>query len=761
MNGLRWCGRVCVLGCGLVAATSVAAIAANDFRVSLVGVPVAAGVEDGTAMDGRGHMVPLFPAAANARGWQGFLRITNHSEEAGTVSILAVDDAGTESGPLSLTIDAGETIHLNSDDVEFGNASKGLAGGTGAPGSGDWRLDVASELRLEVLSYVRTADGFVTPMHDVAPLDPAAAQKRRIVAFNPGSNQRQESLLRLVNTGASEATVTIFASDDRGAAGGRVRATVAPGAARVISAAELEQGGAFDGSLGDGIGKWRLEVWTDAPVVVMSLLATPTGHVTNWSTTPGVAGGPKLSAPPEVSIASATEVAVTWVGAFEGLFATYDVEGRYRGDDGWALFSGCVEFTGDGPSNIFRLTATVSLDDELVGGSVVQARYRYRGDSFCLGADPATTMWSHVGEALVAGEYDDSGGEPDLVVESASVDDASPDTGDSFDLSVAVRNRGDGDAAATTLRYYRSSNMTISSSDTEVGTDSVGSLAGSEVSDESVTLTAPSSAGTYYYGACVDAVANESATSNNCSEGVRVEVSDGGGGSSPDLIVESAAVDDNMPDPGASFTFSATVRNRGDGSSGSTTLRYYRSSNATISTGDTEVGTDSVGGLAASDTSNESIRLTAPSTAGTYYFGACVDSVAGESSTTNNCSRGVAVEVSDGGGGGGEDYVAFDGLTIGDDGSVTLRAGGIQLGAGTTNCIRGIGTYNGRRYGGHWSAWQRNSGSGWTEVSGSRQDGGICGYDLSTAGSGTYRLVGDMTLADVRDLYKSANEVTK
>ena len=30
-------------------------------------------------------------------------------------------------------------------------------------------------------------------------------------------------------------------------------------------------------------------------------------------------------------------------------------------------------------------------------------------------------------------------------------------------------------------------------------------------------LTAPSSPGTYYYGACVDAVPNESDTTNNCS----------------------------------------------------------------------------------------------------------------------------------------------------------------------------------------------------------------------------------------------------
>ena len=76
---------------------------------------------------------------------------------------------------------------------------------------------------------------------------------------------------------------------------------------------------------------------------------------------------------------------------------------------------------------------------------------------------------------------------------------------------------------------------------------------------------------------------------------------------SPDLVVRSPSVSDSSPDAGASFTLHATVRNRGDGSSGSTTLRYYRSADSTISTSDTQVGTNPVGGLAASGTSNQSM----------------------------------------------------------------------------------------------------------------------------------------------------------
>ena len=115
--------------------------------------------------------------------------------------------------------------------------------------------------------------------------------------------------------------------------------------------------------------------------------------------------------------------------------------------------------------------------------------------------------------------------------------------------------------------------------------------------------------------------------------------------SNPDLMVVVLSVDDSSPATGASLTLSAILWNAGDGESPATTLRYYRSTDATITTGDTPVGTDAVGALAADDDGDESISLTAPATAGTYYYGACVDAVAGESDTTNNCSESVRVRV--------------------------------------------------------------------------------------------------------------------
>ena len=68
--------------------------------------------------------------------------------------------------------------------------------------------------------------------------------------------------------------------DDAGA-GGQVETSVAAGASTTLTAQELERRG-----LGDGVGKWQLLVESDRPVRAMSLLRSPTGHLTNLSTAP-------------------------------------------------------------------------------------------------------------------------------------------------------------------------------------------------------------------------------------------------------------------------------------------------------------------------------------------------------------------------------------------------------------------------------------------------------------------------------------------
>ena len=332
--------------------------------------------------------------------------------------------------------------------------------------------------------------------------------------------------------------------------------------------------------------------------------------------------------------------------------------------DAGATFTLSAEVRNDGDGSAAATTlryyrstdATITLSDTQVGTDEVGelAASGTSDESVSLTA-PSTAGTYYYGACVVAvtDEFDTTNNcsssvqvmvpspQPDLVVAAPTVSDSGPAAGASFTLSATVENEGGGAAAATTLRYYQSTDGTITASDTEVGTDAVTGLAAAGSSDQSVDLTAPSGPATYYYGACVDAVTDESDTTNNCSTSVEVTVPE----PKPDLVVGSPSVDDDEPAAGASFTLSATVKNEGGGAAAATTLRYYRSTDATIATSDTQVGTDSVAGLAASESSSESVDLTAPDTSGTYYYGACVDTVTDESDTTNNCSASVEVTV--------------------------------------------------------------------------------------------------------------------
>ena len=220
-----------------------------------------------------GENVPYFPAAGGDR--VGFVRVVNRSDEDGHAFIEAVDDAGVRTGRVRLDVGARQAVHFNSEDLERGNAAKGLSGGVGSPTAGDWRLSVISALDLEVLSYVRTRDGFVTAMHDVA-------SDAMAPIFNPGSNRHQRSILRVVNAEAEPAKWTTGGYDDVGSwrpmAGSLL---VRPQHALMLTAQALED----EHGLGDGQGKWRLRV-RGFPWYAMSLLESPTGHLTNLSTAP-------------------------------------------------------------------------------------------------------------------------------------------------------------------------------------------------------------------------------------------------------------------------------------------------------------------------------------------------------------------------------------------------------------------------------------------------------------------------------------------
>ena len=354
----------------------------------------------------------------------------------------------------------------------------------------------------------------------------------------PAGGGLHPSLVRVLNDSAQPNTVQVTGYDDTGRRFGPVPLSIAAREAATLTSAALESGGSGFAGLGDGAGWWRLALSGERPFRAGMYYRTADGFMA------------ELTAP----IAGEQDGSGQWaydVGFFNPGSNTAKVS-RLRlanptGQAAQVVIAGRDDRGREAPRGTVRVTlpaqgATTLTARELEnGGSGFTGRL---GDGagkwrLTVTADRPVVVMSllhatrtgHLANlsAIAHGAQGSAPpppppGTPDLVVESPSVSDGSLNAGARFTLGAKVRNRGDAASAATTLRYYRSSDTTISRSDTPVGTDAVGSLPASGASTESIGLTAPASAGTYYYGACVDSVAGESNTGNNCSPAIGVTV---------------------------------------------------------------------------------------------------------------------------------------------------------------------------------------------------------------------------------------------
>ena len=99
------------------------------------------------------------------------------------------------------------------------------------------------------------------------------------------------------------------------------------------------------------------------------------------------------------------------------------------------------------------------------------------------------------------------------------------------------------------------------------------------------------------------------------------------------LVVDSLGVNRDVLNTGESFTLSAVVRNQGEGSSSTGTLTYYQYfDDASVE----KVGESEIASLAAGETTDVSLTLTAPETSGTHSYFACIGV---------NCSSTVKISV--------------------------------------------------------------------------------------------------------------------
>ena len=191
----------------------------------------------------------------------------------------------------------------------------------------------------------------------------------------------------------------------------------------------------------------------------------------------------------------------------------------------------------------------------------------------------------------------------------------------------------------TDLKYFKAddSNNLNPDLDTLIGTKRIRVLepGDSEIEKASEAMNAPSIEGTYYYYVYVEPVSRESILTNNISEVWTVVVA------RPDLVVVDADISDESPSFGDSITLSVVVSNQGESIANETALDFFQSSSPGIAglPGDTSLADGIiVPQLDVGETISITQVIRAPSEAGIYYYGACVDQVSGENGDANNCS---------------------------------------------------------------------------------------------------------------------------
>ena len=483
---------------------------AGTYFVSL-GVRTTGVVAEGTvraefdAPQQTGGPTYYFPHLAVGQKWQTTITYINYSSQEVRCTTEFLSDHGT---PLMVSFADKGTVPSRTDVLlPGGSVHQETNVELNAPFAPGWaRATCSGPVKASLLFRLHNSEG--VPIAEGG-VNAAAVPATRFVTFAEQGEGKQGTGVAYANPSATEAVVTFTAKDALGQTLASVDKTLLSNEHAAQNMAPLFALSSFTGSL---------EVTSTVPIVSLSINAEAAPVFS--SLPPG-----DLDAAPDIPgemLAPADEAAFNdlFVGKrvrtdIPNYYLDFISPGRFKETEGSEVFSGSYTYRNTG---LNTGTVTLNYDDgdrctfQLTFTSATSGT----GTFSCNDGTSGSSSWRLV-EILASGA-------PDLVIQTPSVSDSSPNAGESFTLSATVRNQGNGLSASTTLRYYRSTDATISASDTEVGTDAVGALVASGSSAQSVALTAPAAAGTYYYGACVDPVSGESDTRNNCSRAVTVTV---------------------------------------------------------------------------------------------------------------------------------------------------------------------------------------------------------------------------------------------
>jgi subtilase family serine protease len=220
---------------------------------------------------------------------------------------------------------------------------------------------------------------------------------------------------------------------------------------------------------------------------------------------------------------------------------------------------------------------------------------------------------------------------PDLKTIGVSFSPNVAEVGDTITVIERIKNAGSADAAAFRVGTYLSNNPSVTVSDVLLGSRLVSSLAIGQENESLNQYTVPSGlgVGSWTLGVIVDDLQalQEPDEGNNLLVASGLLDITGSPDPMPDLIVEMLTANPHSVLEGGQLTVESLVRNQGDLSASTFTVKFYLSTDEEIEATDYLVGTRTIHSLGIGGGSAQSFPYTLSTSIplGSYHFGALCD----------------------------------------------------------------------------------------------------------------------------------------
>lgn len=226
----------------------------------------------------------------------------------------------------------------------------------------------------------------------------------------------------------------------------------------------------------------------------------------------------------------------------------------------------------------------------------------------------------------------------DLSVDTPATNSPSAPTAQKITFTARVANLGTAGSPAAKVRFYRSTDATITSADTRLTTERLDPISAGRYRTVSADLTVGTALGSFWFGACVEGVPGDTNAGNDCSAGVAVQV-----GPRPDVAVGEVMVSPAVVPPWSSMEASAVIRSVGTGASGPGSVEFRYAAEGDPSPEWYYVQGVNIPPLAVGSSVTIRVSDDLDEYAGRYRLRACVQDVPFDGSAADDCAEGTLI----------------------------------------------------------------------------------------------------------------------